>query len=243
MGLKRARSKVHRPKSKVTTKTWTARWDSTPYLPRGIEDEHEDEQKQIMRKYKLRMDSTFSRLTSAQREQLEDWLFTDHLGYAEVLERMQKEFGVASSRSGVSRYCRMRQEERAMEDLAGVNRTSHVLNGVKVDLAALRESSLKLVGARLLRSLMEGAETADIVSLARLLLEADSREIQKDRLELDRERFHFNAAEAVLAELPHVNEMTKEDLEREDAQVKGIIRRLFGPEAVPKGPIVPEAAA
>jgi hypothetical protein len=66
--------------------------------------------------------------------------------------------------------------------------------------------------------------------LARIILEAERRQIQRERLELAREKFHFNAAEAALAELPHVGEMTAEEMEREKARVDGIINRLFGKE-------------
>ena len=53
---------------------------------------------------KLRSDSTWAGLTSEQRETLEGWLFEENLGYAEVLERVQREFGVTASKSSLSRY-------------------------------------------------------------------------------------------------------------------------------------------
>jgi hypothetical protein len=179
---------------------------------------------------KMRSDSTWTALRREQREQLDDWLFEDGLGYPEVLGRVQKEFGMTASKSALSRYYQRRREERAVEDLAGAHRTAKALNGTPVKVAALRDSSLKLIGCRLLESTMEGGKVGEIVALARVLLENDQREIQRERLELAREQFHFNAAEAALAELPHVGEMTAEDMEREKARVDGIIRRLFGKE-------------
>jgi hypothetical protein len=181
-----------------------------------------------MRKCNLRSDSTWYALKADQRVRLDDWLFTERLPYPEVLERVQKEFGITASRSSLCRYQRLRQEERTLEDLAGADRTSKVLNGVKVNVASLRETSLILIGRRLQVCAMEGAKIADLTALARLLLEAERREIQRGRLDLARERFHVDAAEAVLAEIPRVSQMTAEELQREKARVDGIIARLFG---------------
>jgi hypothetical protein len=194
-----------------------------------------------MRKYKMRSDSAWSGLNAVQREKLDDWLFTEHLGYKEVLERVQTEFGITASTTSLCRYYQLREEERAAEDLAGADRTSNTLNGMKVNLVSLRESSLKLIGRRLQKSALAGAEIADLTALGRLLLEAQWRGIQENRLELAREKFHFDAAEAALAEIPHVGELTAEELQREKARVDGIITRLFGKKIPPGYQVLPQA--
>jgi hypothetical protein len=187
-----------------------------------------------MRKQKkARTDSTWNGLKADQREKLDDWLFTERLSYADVLDRIAKEFGMTASRSSLARYYHTRREERTMEDLTGAERTSKVVNGMKVNLASLRESSLKLLAHRLQTGAMEGAEIADLTAMAKVLLEAEWRTIQKDRLELAREKFQFDAAEAALAEIPYVGEMTAEELQQEKKRVDGIISRLFG--KVPPG--------
>jgi hypothetical protein len=181
-----------------------------------------------MIKYKLRSDSTWSRLSAVQRNTLDDWLFEERLTYPKILERVQKEFGITGSRPSLCRYCDLRQQERALEDLAGADRTSKVLNGVKVNVTALRESSLKLIGKRLLMCALEGAAIGDLTGLARVLLDAQSREIQQERLELAREKFHFDAAEAALAEIPRMQEVTAEEYQKEKERVNGMLKRLFG---------------
>jgi hypothetical protein len=181
-----------------------------------------------MRKNKMRSDSTWRALSRVQREQLDDWLFEEGLGYADVLGRVQKDFGLTASKSALSRYYQRRQEERALEDLTGAERTARTVNGTPVKVAALRDSSLKLIGMRLLHSSLEGRDVSEITRLARVLLENDLRNLQRERLELDREKFHFDAAEAALAEIPRMQETTAEDYQREKARVNGMIARLFG---------------
>ena len=115
-----------------------------------------------------------------------------------------------------------------MEDLAGADRTSKVLNGAKVNVVNLRESSLKLIGRRLLNCALHNGGIPDLTALSRVLLDAQWRGIQQERLELAREKFHFDAAEAALAEIPRMQEMSVEEYEREKARVNGMIKRLFG---------------
>jgi hypothetical protein len=181
-----------------------------------------------MRRYRMRVDSTFSRLTAEQRDKLDEWLFEERITYAEILPRIAKEFGITASRSALGRYCLVRQEERAMEDLAGADRTTKTVNGMPVKVANLRESSMKLIGRRLQLGAIQGAEVRDVASLAKVLLESERWEIQRERLALARERFQFDAAEAALAEIPRVSEMTEEEVKKEKARVQGIIRSIFG---------------
>jgi pterin-4a-carbinolamine dehydratase len=67
-----------------------------------------------------------------------------------------------------------------------------------------------------------------VASLAKVLLESERWEIQRERLALARERFQFDAAEAALAEIPRVSEMTEEEVKKEKERVQGIIRSIFG---------------
>jgi hypothetical protein len=196
-----------------------------------------------MRKYKMRSDSTWNKLSAEQRTQLEDWLFTERVPYSEILDRVQKEFGIKSSLASLSRYYHFRKEERAVEDLAGVDRTVKAVNGVKVDLVGLRESSLKLIGRRLLACALDNAEIKDLTALGRLLLEAQWRGIQENRLELAREKFQFDAAEAALAEIPRMQEVSEEDYKKEKERVNGLIARLFRklvPGKVPPKVVLPD---
>jgi len=80
----------------------------------------------------------------------------------------------------------------------------------------------------LLEKAMEGGDVKELVALGRLMTDSERQEIQQARLALARERFEFSAAEAALAELPHVEEMTEEEVKLENARILAIKHRLFG---------------
>ena len=71
---------------------------------------------------KLRSDSVFAQLTNEQLELLEDWLFEEKLGYKEVLEKAQQQWGLKSSLTALGRFYRrlalQRSEERRLETVA-----------------------------------------------------------------------------------------------------------------------------
>ena len=177
---------------------------------------------------KLRADSTWNGLTPEQREKLDEWLFEEGLSYPLARERVQKELGIECSISGVGRYYRRAVETRAVEKLAEAQDAATAVNRTGVKLQSLRSSALKVIGQRLLEKAMEGGDVKELVALGRLMTDSERQEIQQARLALARERFEFSAAEAALAELPHVEEMTEEEVKMENARILAIKHRLFG---------------
>jgi hypothetical protein len=177
---------------------------------------------------KLRSNSTWNSFTNEQLETLEEWLFVDRLGYQEAKERVAKEFGVTCSTSGLCRYYRKARSLRVEKELTEMQGAANRLNGSEAKVESLRLSALKMIGKRLLEIAMDDGEVAELAALGRLLTESEEREIQRGRLELARERFEFRAAEAALAEMPRLEGMKAEDLEREQARILAIKQRLFG---------------
>jgi len=177
---------------------------------------------------KLRADSTWNGLTPEQREKLDEWLFEEEVGYREVRERAQKEWGIESSISSVGRYYRRGRNARMLEEMAETQQAAKALNGTGLNMKTLRSSALKVIGKRLFEKAIDGCDVKALAVLGRLMSEGEKREIQRARLALARERFEFSAAEAALAELPHVEEMTEEEVRLENARIEAIKRRLFG---------------
>ena len=68
---------------------------------------------------KLRKDSSRNRLTPEQQVMVENWLFRENLGYAEVLKRIRNELGVEMSLASVGRmygyFERLRQARQLVE--------------------------------------------------------------------------------------------------------------------------------
>src|SRR5579863_3330204 len=82
---------------------------------------------------KMRCNSTWAGLTLEQRETLEGWLFEENLGYGEVLERVQREFGVTASKPGLSRYYQRLAAERAQRELLDLKSAVAELREIGVD--------------------------------------------------------------------------------------------------------------
>src|SRR5215831_5996290 len=94
---------------------------------------------------KLREDSTWSYLTPEQIEMLEEWLFEENLGYAKVVERVKKEFGIETTIPSVARYYRRRAPERQAQELLEAQFDANALNRLGVDINSLRDATLTLV--------------------------------------------------------------------------------------------------
>jgi hypothetical protein len=66
---------------------------------------------------KLRSDSVFNQLTPEQADSLEGWLFEEGISYKEARERVQKEFNLTTSLSGLRRFYQRLAGERSKESL------------------------------------------------------------------------------------------------------------------------------
>ncbi len=177
---------------------------------------------------KLRSDSTWNALTDKQRQMMEAWLFEENLSYKEITERVAKEWGIKSSIWSVRRFYEWRMSQCAMAELADGQDSADEVNGAGTKPESMRSAAWTLLNAHALEKAMAGGEVKDLAALGRLLHEGEWAEIQRKRLELERERFEFRATKAAMAQLPLVSKMTQEELEREEARINGIKARLFG---------------
>jgi len=177
---------------------------------------------------KLRADSTWNELTPEQREKLDEWLFEEEVSYQEARARAQREWGIESSISSVGRYYRRGRNARMLEEMAETQQAVKALNGTGLNMKTLRSSALKVIGKRLFEKAIDGCDVKELAVLGRLMSEGEKREIQHARLALARERFEYSAAEAALAQLPYVEQMTEEEVKAEEARLLAIKHRLFG---------------
>jgi len=177
---------------------------------------------------KLRSDATWSALSVDQRETIERWLFEDNLSCREIEKRAQSELGLTYSKSAISRLYQHLRFRRAFESLATAQANSTDVNAAAADLAALRSASRKLITARLLEKTMENAGASELHALARLILQSEDREIQRERVALARDRFQFKASQAALKVLPMLDEMTQEQEAMELARIEKIKLAIFG---------------
>jgi hypothetical protein len=154
---------------------------------------------------KMRDDSIWSRLTSEQRELLEEWLFEERLGYAKALEKAEKEFGLRASMASLGRYYRRRARERQTVELLDSQMRAEELNFLPVSTDNLRTAAVKLVGKAALKLAGEKPEELEqLASLTKLLLASEDNDIRRARLKLAEQYFHFEATAASVDELPKV---------------------------------------
>jgi len=177
---------------------------------------------------KIRSDSIWNSLPPEQREKLEHWLFVERIGYKEASERALKEWGVTGSETSVGRYYRRIQKERVVDELEEMAETAVEVNAAEGKLESLKSSTMKVVGMRMLQNVVARGDVKELALLGRVMTQSEEKEIQRGRLKLAREKFEFNAAKAVLKQLPLLEKMTQEDQEREDAKIDAIRLEIFG---------------
>ncbi len=145
---------------------------------------------------KLRTDSVFSQLTPEQVETLEGWLFEENLGYKEALERVQKEFNVAGSLSGLRRFYRRLAMERSREDrveMASV--CADALNTAKMD-GTLQAGLLTLGYKCAMELLVQSPEKVrEFTALLRALTSAQALEMKRMEFQREEERIKRSVLE------------------------------------------------
>jgi hypothetical protein len=177
---------------------------------------------------KMKANCTWSLLTPEQRDELERWLFDENMSYREARERVQKEWGVAASIWSVGRFYQSRVNERSLGEVTEGQDTTKDVNGTGTNLDDLCTAFRMVAGTKVLEKAMAGAELKDLAALGRLIADTEWVQVQHRRLALARDRFEFNAAKAALEKLSNMEEINKEDLEREEARLHAIRVRLFG---------------
>jgi hypothetical protein len=177
---------------------------------------------------KMKSNCTWSLLTPEQRDELERWLFDENMSYREAKERVQKEWGVTASIWSVGRFYQSRVNDRSLGEVTEGQDATKNVNETGTNLDDLCTAFRRVVGTQVLEKAMAGSELKDLAVLGRLIADTEWVQVQHRRLELARDRFEFNAAKAAMEQLPKVEEMNKEDLEREEARLHAIIVRLFG---------------
>jgi hypothetical protein len=154
---------------------------------------------------KLRTDSNWRRLDTAQREMVEKWLFDDHLGYEEIVARAKTEFGLETSISSVARYFRHRSQERQATGLAEAKAMSNFITGSELGTDAMRAAALKLIAKTALKIAWERPDRLrDLEALAKILLFSEDNDIRRRHLKLKQQQFHYNAARAAGEEIPRL---------------------------------------
>lgn len=196
---------------------------------------------------KLRVDSTWNRLTHKQLDLMNEWLFEEGLGYAETLERVEKEFGLKASIASLGRHYRRFAHQRRLLQLVRAQRKAKEFNNSPVKVEDLRAAALKLVGNALMN--LEGPKKEQLEqlnSLSRLLLDSEHNELQRQRVQLNERWIDFKEAAAAEEEAPHVcariNRIVADTNLSHDEKIERGLTVIFGkPEVVDSKPGLSDA--
>ena len=146
----------------------------------------------------MRSDSTWSALTTEQRDMLEGWLFEEHLGYREALERVQKEFGIAASMASLGRLYQQMANERMQKEFVEVKATAGQITESPLDWEQLAGAGMALVAKRLIQLAVESpGKVKEMGSLARVLLANEAILIKKRWVEFEEDRMDKEVRKAL----------------------------------------------
>ena len=169
---------------------------------------------------KLRNDSVFSQLTPEQVELLEGWLFEENLGYKEALERVEKEFQVKGSLSGLRRFYRRLALERSREDLVEMAEVcADALKTLKTD--GTMQAGLMALGYKCAMELLvqSPGKVREFTALLRALTSAQALEMKRIEFQREEERIKRCVLEHERKEAEQ-REWTRLCQEREEARAK-----------------------
>jgi len=178
---------------------------------------------------KLRCDAVWNSLSQEQKDQIEEWLFVRNLGYKTVHERSMKLFGIKWSLTSVYRIYKYLAAMRAINAATNVQAVAEEMTASGCHAEALNPSVMKISATRLLERAIENGDVREISVYGRLLMQGQTRELQRMKAELEQKRHEFQASQAALKLLPFLDEFTKDDEEREKARIAMVRRILFGP--------------
>lgn len=137
---------------------------------------------------KLRSDSVFCQLTQEQIEKLEEWLFEERLSYTETLERLQKEFGVTGSKSGLARFYARLAKERSHANLVEVVGACMDATGLVKMPGTLQAGLLTLANKCAVEFLIESpGKVKEFTALLRAVTSAQGQEIKRRQYEYKEE--------------------------------------------------------
>jgi hypothetical protein len=152
---------------------------------------------------KMRSDAVWNQLTAEQKEIVDGWLFEERLGYAEIVARVEKEFGLKSTISSLGMYYRRRATDRQCWEMVEARDISETVNGLAGPTDQIRQAAVNLAGKVALRTAIEQPEKLEaLVALARVLLESEKNDLRRERLkQLDRQ-FEFQSTIAAQEDIP-----------------------------------------
>jgi hypothetical protein len=179
---------------------------------------------------KMRCDSAWAGLTPEQRETLEGWLFEENLGYAEVLERAQKEFGITASKMSLTRFYKRVAAERAQRDYLDLDTTLKDLNPTKLTWDRLGGAAMGLIAKRLMQLSIESPDKVqEMAMLGQVLVANDAQNIKRGWLSIGMTKFQLDIATECLIHKAKMDAIVQDESLDDGQRILKVRQELFGP--------------
>jgi hypothetical protein len=178
---------------------------------------------------KPRSDSVLDALPTEQQAALCDWLLGG-MPYAKARALLSKEFGAVTSSAALSRFyssvCtaallarRQRAVSTAEEVAAEAAKTPGKFDAATID--AIKQKAFEM-------SISPQSKPGDVQTFFNLVLRARDQDLDAKQLQLNLDKFQFDAAKACLAHLPALREIAKDPGMDDAAKLQAVRKRLFG---------------
>lgn len=196
---------------------------------------------------KTRIDSLFIQLSEDERAQLYDWLTT--LGYTKTVEKLAQPppegFNLKTHRSCLHRFYKRYQEQARAEDLAAAKQNRPISNDDASALFSDAEQSFLHAAHQLatgplnssefskiahwLKSRNEQAFKRSYLRIAEQNAAVAQRKatVAEHRLELDHQKFRFNAARVALIHFADLAKIARNRTLDDEAKIKAAADLLF----------------
>jgi hypothetical protein len=170
-----------------------------------------------------------TKLSELQQAELAEWLLTG-MPYHRAQERVAKDFGLSVSVSAFTPFwervcvpqliCRRSQQRVAAEVRAG-EAEKNPAKFAEATLDALQERAMQLANS-------PQSDPKEVKAIYALILKARDQELTTQQMQLDREKFEFDAAEACLKKLPELKSIASNPKLDQQSKIQAIRQKLFG---------------
>lgn len=187
---------------------------------------------------KVRSDAVLENLSTEQKDELHGWLLDERLGLKEVVERLEKQFGVKVGLDAVSRYNHDLLGTDAIEQLEDYAALAEKLpSGWEEKAAQVQAVAKYFMQLRIQEKLLLGNCTArEVIAMGKLLLKVDEVELKKSKSESRSTKSETNRNETRPEQARVLRpEMRPGPGVREDAAMNGLIQRALTAAKQPGG--------
>jgi hypothetical protein len=181
---------------------------------------------------KPKANSILDALPPNQRETLVRWLFEENLGYAAAAQRLWQDFSVRCSPTAVANFYQRQAGQQMLDRIAASRSNANlVVEKLMQNPADTMAAMLGMIGQIAFDKAFQSGKDLDVETIAefaKLALLGRKQEMDAASLQLQRDKFQFDAAKAALAQLPALRKIASDKSLDETGKLEQVRLKLFG---------------